>query len=120
LQGACSAAAILYASGINTEKPAETPMRLWKGLFYLNLLQRKIRLSDEKDWIACRFPPSARRATADESLLRKELSSSGIAVRRTASLPLAYHRTIQYAVASRFYRWRLWNTGSPACAGDDA
>src|SRR5437660_12257420 len=26
---------------------------------------------------------------------------------------------IQYAVASRFFHWRLWNTGSPACAGDD-
>jgi hypothetical protein len=36
------------------------------------------------------------------SLLHKELSSSGIAVRRTASLPLAYDRTIQYAAASRF------------------
>jgi hypothetical protein len=29
------------------------------------------------------------------------MSSSGIAVRRTASLPLAYDRTIQYAAASR-------------------
>jgi hypothetical protein len=28
-------------------------------------------------------------------------------------------RGIQYAAASRFHRWRLWNTGSPACAGDD-
>ena len=26
---------------------------------------------------------------------------------------------IQYAAASRPYRWRLWNTGSPAFAGDD-
>src|SRR5437588_12756051 len=26
---------------------------------------------------------------------------------------------IQYAVAPRFFHWRLWNTGSPACAGDD-
>jgi hypothetical protein len=25
-------------------------------------------------------------------------------------------RTIQYAAASRFHRWRLWNTGSPAGA----
>jgi hypothetical protein len=30
------------------------------------------------------------------------LSSPGIAVRRTASLPLAYDRAIQYAAASRF------------------
>jgi hypothetical protein len=30
------------------------------------------------------------------------LSSSGLAVRRTASLPLAYDRKIQYAAASRF------------------
>jgi hypothetical protein len=28
-------------------------------------------------------------------------------------------RGIQYAAASRLYHWRLWNTGSPACAGDD-
>jgi hypothetical protein len=28
-------------------------------------------------------------------------------------------RTIQYAAAFRFHYWRLWNTGSPAFAGDD-
>jgi hypothetical protein len=28
-------------------------------------------------------------------------------------------RAIQYAAAFRFCHWRLWNTGSPACAGDD-
>ncbi|WP_229180486.1 hypothetical protein, partial [Bradyrhizobium ivorense] len=28
-------------------------------------------------------------------------------------------RAIQYAAASRFYYRRLWNTGSPAFAGDD-
>jgi hypothetical protein len=28
-------------------------------------------------------------------------------------------RGIQYAAASRFYDYRLWNTGSPAFAGDD-
>jgi t-SNARE complex subunit (syntaxin) len=28
-------------------------------------------------------------------------------------------RAIQYAAASRLNRWRLWNTGSPAFAGDD-
>jgi len=28
-------------------------------------------------------------------------------------------RGIQYAAASRFYRWRLWNTGSPG-PGDDS
>ena len=28
-------------------------------------------------------------------------------------------RGIQYAAASRFCHWRLWNTGSPAFAGDD-
>ena len=28
-------------------------------------------------------------------------------------------RGIQYTAASRFYHRRLWNTGSPACAGDD-
>src|SRR5260370_39679956 len=28
-------------------------------------------------------------------------------------------RDIQYAAASRFYHQRLWNTGSPAFAGDD-
>jgi hypothetical protein len=28
-------------------------------------------------------------------------------------------RGIQYAAASRFYQQRLWNTGSPAFAGDD-
>ncbi|MEH2535608.1 hypothetical protein V1277_005093 [Bradyrhizobium sp. AZCC 1588] len=28
-------------------------------------------------------------------------------------------RGIQYAAAYRFNHWRLWNTGSPACAGDD-
>jgi hypothetical protein len=27
---------------------------------------------------------------------------------------------IQYAAAFRFNRWRLWNTGSPAFAGDDS
>ena len=27
---------------------------------------------------------------------------------------------IQYAAAYRFYLWRLWNTGSPAFAGDDS
>jgi hypothetical protein len=27
---------------------------------------------------------------------------------------------IQYAAAFRFYRWRLWNTGSAAFAGDDS
>ena len=26
---------------------------------------------------------------------------------------------IQYAAACRFNRYRLWNTGSPAFAGDD-
>jgi len=26
---------------------------------------------------------------------------------------------IQYAAADPFNHWRLWNTGSPACAGDD-
>jgi hypothetical protein len=26
-------------------------------------------------------------------------------------------RTIQYAAASRFHRWRLWNTGSPLSRG---
>jgi hypothetical protein len=29
-------------------------------------------------------------------------------------------RGIQYAAASRFQDRRLWNTGSPACAGDDS
>ena len=29
-------------------------------------------------------------------------------------------RGIQYAAAYRLYRWRLWNTGSPAFAGDDS
>ena len=29
-------------------------------------------------------------------------------------------RGIQYAAASRFYHRRLWNTGSPAFAGDDS
>jgi hypothetical protein len=47
------------------------------------------------------------------------LSSPGIAVRKTASLPLAYARAIQYAAASRLNYHRLWNTGSPAFAGDD-
>jgi hypothetical protein len=28
-------------------------------------------------------------------------------------------RAIQYAAAHRFNHRRLWNTGSPACAGDD-
>ena len=28
-------------------------------------------------------------------------------------------RGIQYAAAYRFNHWRLWNTGSPAFAGDD-
>jgi hypothetical protein len=28
-------------------------------------------------------------------------------------------RAIQYAEASRFHYQRLWNTGSPAFAGDD-
>jgi len=28
-------------------------------------------------------------------------------------------RGIQYAAAYRFYHQRLWNTGSPAFAGDD-
>jgi len=28
-------------------------------------------------------------------------------------------RGIQYAAASRFYSCCLWNTGSPAFAGDD-
>jgi len=28
-------------------------------------------------------------------------------------------RAIQYAAASRFHHRRLWNTGSPAFAGDD-
>ena len=30
------------------------------------------------------------------------------------------HAGIQYAAASRFFHRRLWNTGSPACAGDDS
>src|SRR5215207_7221990 len=29
-------------------------------------------------------------------------------------------RGIQYAAAYRFNHWRLWNTGSPAFAGDDS
>jgi pimeloyl-ACP methyl ester carboxylesterase len=29
-------------------------------------------------------------------------------------------RAIQYAAAYRFSHWRLWNTGSPAFAGDDS
>jgi hypothetical protein len=29
-------------------------------------------------------------------------------------------RGIQYAAAFRFHRWRLWNAGSPAFAGDDS
>jgi 5-formyltetrahydrofolate cyclo-ligase family len=29
-------------------------------------------------------------------------------------------RDIQYAAAARFKHWRLWNTGSPAFAGDDS
>jgi len=29
-------------------------------------------------------------------------------------------RGIQHAAASRFNLWRLWNTGSPAFAGDDS
>ncbi|UUO50360.1 hypothetical protein DCM78_27695 [Bradyrhizobium sp. WBOS04] len=29
-------------------------------------------------------------------------------------------RGIQYAAASRIDLWRLWNTGSPAFAGDDS
>ncbi|KJC60417.1 hypothetical protein UP10_12345 [Bradyrhizobium sp. LTSPM299] len=28
-------------------------------------------------------------------------------------------RATQYAADPRFYHWCLWNTGSPACAGDD-
>ena len=28
-------------------------------------------------------------------------------------MPRAYDRAIQYAAASRFDHWRLWNTGSP-------
>jgi hypothetical protein len=28
-------------------------------------------------------------------------------------------RGIEYAAVFRFHHWRLWNTGSPAFAGDD-
>jgi hypothetical protein len=41
-------------------------------------------------------------------------SSSLVETRHTPRM-----RGIQYAVLSRFNRRRLWNTGSPACAGDD-
>jgi hypothetical protein len=47
------------------------------------------------------------------------LSSPGIAVRRTASLPLAYDRATQYSRDARYGIERLRRTGSPAFAGDD-
>ena len=36
-----------------------------------------------------------------------------------AAVVVRLDRTTQYAAASRLDRWRLWNTGSPAFAGDD-
>src|SRR5258707_2285787 len=38
--------------------------------------------------------------------------------RRSPSRHTPRKRGIQYAAALRFRRWRLWNTGSPAFAGD--
>src|SRR5450432_1845965 len=34
-------------------------------------------------------------------------------LRSTSAVVTRLDRAIQYAAASRFYRWRLWNTGSP-------
>ena len=45
-------------------------------------------------------------------LLRRFASPQGVVIVRL-------DRTIQYAAASRFILRRLWNTGSPAFAGDD-
>ena len=46
------------------------------------------------------------------------MSSPGIAVRRTASLPLAYDRAIQYS-GERHISEKLSRTGCPAFAGHD-
>jgi hypothetical protein len=48
----------------------------------------------------------------------ESLSSSGIAVQRTASLPLAYDRTIQYAAAARF-NFNFSGILDPRLRGDD-
>src|SRR5206468_4145929 len=39
--------------------------------------------------------------------------------RQTGSVMPRLDRGVQYAEASTFEHWRLWNTGSPAFAGDD-
>jgi predicted membrane protein len=41
------------------------------------------------------------------------------AVRALSTVIVRPDWTIQYAAASRFILRRLWNTGSPAFAGDD-
>ena len=51
------------------------------------------------------------RSGAPWVIVRIQLSNNAVIVR--------LDRTIQYAAAHRFDHWRLWNTGSPAFAGDD-
>ncbi len=41
------------------------------------------------------------------------------ALRQYSAVVARLDPAIQYAAASRLKHWRLWNTGSPAFAGDD-
>jgi len=59
---------------------------------------------------------------------REKGGESGAAVQRfpwdgilrpCSAVVVRLDRTTQYAAAHRLNRWRLWNTGSPAFAGDD-
>jgi hypothetical protein len=62
-----------------------------------------------------------RRAAAYGSLLSQGRQVSMWCVRRTNSdRHTPRKRGTQYAAAPRRYRYCLWNTGSPACAGDDS
>ncbi len=49
-----------------------------------------------------------------------EISNRDAALATTSAVVARLNRAIQYAAAYRFNRWRLWNTGSPAFAGDDS
>jgi len=66
------------------------------------------------------FPaPSVLRAAERQAKLGQIMSRECEVASSSSTVIARLDRAIQYAAASRLTHRRLWNTGSPACAGDD-
>src|SRR5690242_16275300 len=92
---------------------AHPPKRMWSGMRWMLIAQSEAigtRLSLRPPFESGRDEVQSSRETM-AARTRSCIPPSAVIAR--------LDRAIQYAAASRLKHWRLWNTGSPAFAGDD-